>query len=188
MTIARRLGLLTMSIATPAVAAACPYCETDVGRRVRSGFVDGILFHQVFQLHSMMSARLPIRQTPDNGLNDSELAVNLEINMFWDGIFHVATWTAVAIGVTLLWRVTRRYTFERADGFLTGSILLGFGTFNVVEGLINHHLLHLHHVTETPGHLLYDLLFLASGVVLIAVGVLLTRSPPPLANPAPSPS
>ena len=46
----------------------------------------------------------------------------------------------------------------------------GWGLFNLVEGLINHHLLHLHHVTETGDHLLWDLLFLASGGGLLALG------------------
>ena len=47
------------------------------------GFVDGILFHQILQTHSMLSARLP-----------NTTLRNLEVNMFWDGLFHAMTWTA----------------------------------------------------------------------------------------------
>ncbi len=39
-----------------------------------------------------------------------------------------------------------------------------------MEGIIDHHLLHIHHVTETHNHLIWDLAFLASGLLLIGVG------------------
>ena len=59
------------------------------------GFVDGILFHQLLQLHSMLSAQVT-RST----------VAGLEINMFWDGLFHVLTWTMTALGLAL--QVRRR--------------------------------------------------------------------------------
>ena len=46
-------------------------------------------------------------------------------------------------------------------------MVLGWGLFNLVEGAIDHHLLHIHHVTETADHLFWDILFLASGVLMI---------------------
>ena len=140
------------------------------------GFVDGILFHQILQLHSMLSARLPIRQTAENGLSDRQLAVNLEVNMFWDGLFHALTWTATIIGITLLYRALSHAAPIAAGRTLLGAILFGFGLFNLVEGILDHHILHLHHVIEAPGHLLYDVLFLISGVVLIVIGRWLIRA------------
>ena len=53
---------------------------------------------------------------------------------------------------------------------------LGWGLFNLVEGLIDHHLLHVHHVTETENHLVWDVAFLASGLVLLGVGLSLIKS------------
>jgi uncharacterized membrane protein len=54
-------------------------------------------------------------------------------------------------------------------------LVLGWGLFNFVEGIIDHHVLGIHHVVEGPGHLPYDLAFLASGVVFLAIGALLVR-------------
>jgi uncharacterized membrane protein len=59
---------------------------------------------------------------------------------------------------------------------LSGAMLAGWGTFNLVEGLIDHQLLGIHHVL--PGHpqqLLWDMLFLASGALLVVSGWLLAR-------------
>jgi uncharacterized membrane protein len=123
------------------------------------GFVDGILFHQVLQIHSMFSAMVT-RST----------VVGLEINMFWDGLFHVFTWMMTAIGIAMLWRVVRPADVDLSTGVFLGSLGLGWGLFNVVEGFINHHLLQIHHVTETANHRFYDVAFLAFGVILIIVG------------------
>jgi uncharacterized membrane protein len=57
-----------------------------------------------------------------------------------------------------------------------GSLILGWGLFNLVEGLIDHQLLGIHHVREVPNYLTYDLTFLAvGGVLLILIGWILQR-------------
>jgi uncharacterized membrane protein len=129
------------------------------------GFVDGILFHQLLQLHNMLSAKFPVRD-----VDVRTLAVNLEINMFWDGLFHVFTWVMTAIGIAMLWSAVRQRNVPLSNRTFVGSLALGWGLFNLVEGIIDHHILHIHHVTETSSHLVWDLTFLGSGVVLILVG------------------
>ena len=58
---------------------------------------------------------------------------------------------------------------------LFGWILVGFGLFNVVEGLINHQLLGIHHVRDDlGGPLSWDLGFLAVSCTLILVGWVVT--------------
>ena len=64
--------------------------------------VDGILFHQLLQLHGMLSARYP------DGVPAETAVVNIEINMFWDGRFDALTWTMTVAGLVLLWRVAKR--------------------------------------------------------------------------------
>lgn len=123
------------------------------------GFVDGIVFHQLLQVHSMLSAQVT-RST----------VAGLEINMFWDGLFHVLTWTMTALGLALLWKAVKRGDVPLSTKTLVGSMALGWGLFNLVEGIIDHHLLHIHHVTETDNHLIWDLAFLASGLLLIGIG------------------
>lgn len=129
------------------------------------GFVDGILFHQILQLHNMLSA---VR--PPNTL------VNVEINMFWDGLFHAFTWMMTAVGIALLWRAVKHTKAPLSTRAFVGSLSLGWGLFNLVEGVIDHHLLGIHHVVERPDHLLFDLAFLASGALLIMLGAWLARS------------
>jgi uncharacterized membrane protein len=135
------------------------------------GFADGIAFHQLFQFHNMLSAKYPVKDVPLE-----QQVVNLEVNMFWDGLFHLSTWTITAIGIAMLWHAVRRHDAWLSTKTLVGSLALGWGLFNLVEGIINHHILHLHHVTEAPNHLVWDLVFLASGVVLIITGAGLIRA------------
>jgi len=130
------------------------------------GFVDGIVFHQLLQVHNMLSAKFPV----SGDMDPRSLAVNLEINMFWDGLFHVFCWFMTAIGLGLLWKAVRRPGVMLSTPAFVGSLSLGWGIFNLVEGIIDHHLLHIHHVTETANHLVWDLAFLASGVVLVLIG------------------
>jgi uncharacterized membrane protein len=59
----------------------------------------------------------------------------------------------------------------------TGLLVLGWGLFNLVEGVIDHHILDLHHVRDLPAHVpLYDWLFLAiGGAGFILAGMTLAR-------------
>jgi uncharacterized membrane protein len=123
------------------------------------GFVDGIVFHQILQLHNMLSAKRP----PDT-------LVNIQVNMVWDGLFHAFTWATTAVGLLLLFRAARRPGVNWSGRILLGSSLAGWGLFNLVEGVIDHHLLHVHHVVERLGVSIWDWAFLGSGVALLASG------------------
>lgn len=137
------------------------------------GFVDGIVFHQLLQTHNMLSGP---GYFPKAGVPPERLVVNLEVNMFWDGLFHVFTWLTTAGGIALLWRAGQRGDVPWSTRTFAGGLALGWGLFNLVEGVIDHHLLHVHHVTETENHLIWDLAFLASGAVLIGIGWLLIKA------------
>lgn len=129
------------------------------------GFVDGILFHQILQMHSMLTARLPKDSVP-----------NVEINMFWDGLFHTFTWIMTLAGVILLFRARSAPNILWSGRALAGAMFLGWGLFNLIEGILNHHVLHLHHVVENRGESVFDVLFLLSGLVFIIGGWLAIRS------------
>jgi uncharacterized membrane protein len=129
------------------------------------GFLDGIVFHQLLQMHNMLSAKYP----PNS-------VVNLEVNMFWDGLFHALTWTMTALGIVMLWKTAKRSDVLLSDRALVGSMCLGWGLFNLVEGVINHHILEIHHVREGGDHLAWDVAFLLSGVILLGIGFALVRS------------
>lgn len=130
------------------------------------GFVDGVVFHQILQVHNMLSNRIP----PDT-------LVNAKINMTWDGYFHAGVWLMTAIGLYLLFRAGQRRDVPWSGKILFGSLIGGWGLFNLVEGIIDHHILRLHHVMEyTANKLPYDLAFLASGVVFLLLGWILIRA------------
>jgi len=57
-----------------------------------------------------------------------------------------------------------------------GLLLMGWGAFNVMEGLVDHHLLGLHHVrTDSRHQRLWDLGFLLWGAAMFASGWVLTQ-------------
>jgi uncharacterized membrane protein len=129
------------------------------------GFVDGILLHQLLQWHNMLSSRLP----------PTDL-VAMKVNMFWDGLFHAFTWLVTAIGVGLLWRAGKRPEVPWSTRTFVGSLSLGWGAFNVVEGLIDHHLLGIHHVHPGANQLVWDVGFLLFGALLVGLGWVLIRA------------
>jgi uncharacterized membrane protein len=130
------------------------------------GFVDGIVLHQILQWHNMLSNRLP----PDN-------LVAAKVNMYWDGVFHAAVWVMTAVGLRLLWSALTRPDVPRSGRTLWGALLLGWGLFNVIEGIIDHQILGLHHVQEyTANKLPWDLSFLAFGALLLLSGWALIRA------------
>jgi uncharacterized membrane protein len=128
------------------------------------GLFDGILFHQILQIHNMLSGWLPVTDL-----------VSAKVNMVWDGVFHAAVWIITLIGVALLWRAGRREDVAFDTRFLVGGLLIGWGLFNAVEGLIDHHILNLHHVYERMGSSAWDYIFLAWGMAMIGAGWLMTR-------------
>jgi uncharacterized membrane protein len=129
------------------------------------GFVDGIVLHQILQWHHMVSA-----------VEEPTTLAALELNTLADGLFHAATWVlafAGTITAVVAWRQDR---LAPSWSFHVGLVLAGWGIFNLVEGLVNHQLLGVHHVRDDLGGPLgWDLAFLASGVLLIAGGWLLHR-------------
>jgi uncharacterized membrane protein len=132
------------------------------------GFFDGIVLHQILQWHHMAtSAGFP-----------ADSVENLQLNTTLDGLFHALTYIFVAIGLVLLWRTAHRTHLWWSGKMLSGTMLMGFGLFNVVEGIINHHILGLHHVNETvpPSQWLWwDLGFLAWGATMLMGGWRLYR-------------
>ena len=133
------------------------------------GFFDGIVFHQILQWHHMMSSA---RYPPD-------YFVGLRINTFFDGLFHAGTYILVLLGLALLWKAARKPHPVWSGRAFIGSILMGFGIFNLVEGIISHHLLDLHHVNETVPRsqwITWDIAFLVWGAAMLIGGLALLKS------------
>lgn len=129
------------------------------------GFFDGIFLHQVFQWHHMFSNIYPVNTVQ-----------GLTMNTLGDGLFHVVTWLSVLLGLYILYsRVTHPRREVWKSGVLWSWILCGWGWFNLVEGLVDHQILGIHHVHYGPHQLAYDMSFLASGVIFVVLGWSLAR-------------
>jgi uncharacterized membrane protein len=131
------------------------------------GFADGISLHQIAQWHNMLSAKVP-----------PVTMEAMKLNMTLDGWFHAAVWALTVAGVFMLLNAARRGTPLPTNRQFIGQLFLGWGSFNVVEGLIDHHLLDLHHVRDMPMHVpIYDWIFIGvGGVLFIALGWMLSRA------------
>jgi uncharacterized membrane protein len=83
------------------------------------------------------------------------------------------------VGLALLWRAVGRRDVPWSTRTLVGTLLFGWGVFNLVEGVIDHGILGIHHVNETVPRdqwLAWDLGFLALGLLLVGVGWSLIRA------------
>jgi len=137
------------------------------------GLVDGILFHQVLQWHHLLTAE---------GCCPSSTVAGLEDNTLADGFFHVATWLAVLAGTIAATRAWQRGELAPPWRFHFGGLLIGWGAFNLVEGIIDHHILGIHHVRDDLGAPLgWDIGFLLFGAALVAVGWMLVQCARPAA-------
>jgi uncharacterized membrane protein len=131
------------------------------------GFFDGIVLHQLLQWHHMLSSWYPV--------NTIE---NLELNTRWDGIFHSLTYLFVVAGLFILWRTAQRRHLFWSTKLLVGTMLMGFGAFNVVEGLVNHHLLGIHQVNELVDEryrIYWDIGFILWGAAMLFIGWVLLK-------------
>lgn len=130
------------------------------------GFFDGIVLHQILQWHHMLSSHA-----------DPAIAGDLRLNVMADGFFHAATYVFTVLGIVLLVRAWRDPAVPASGRTLFGSALLGWGIFNLIEGLINHQLLGIHHVRpDGPGPvILWDVGFLVWGIAFVVIGYALVR-------------
>ena len=137
--------------ATPGSSVFGPGLLLGVGL---GAFVDGIVLHQLLRWHHLLSSRP---------------GASLTANLIADGVFHAGAWLAVLVGVLWLWRRSGQTHVNGQWTALIAAMVAGWGSFNVVEGLVDHYLLNLHHVRPGPNQATYDLAFLIFGV-LLAIG------------------
>ncbi|HYE06006.1 MAG TPA: DUF2243 domain-containing protein [Planctomycetota bacterium] len=118
-------------------AGALAWSATLLGFGLGS-FLDGIVLHQILQLHGFISNSLP----PETLLAKSA-------NMFWDGIFFLVTFVVTMAGVVSLWRLGRRGAIATASPWLFwGAALIGWGAIDLIDGLVSHVLLRYHDLVE----------------------------------------
>lgn len=134
----------------------------------QAGFFDGIVFHQLLQWHHMFSS-----------VETDMTVAGLELNTLGDGLFHLLDWVLTLIGIFLLWQAGKQSHVPWSTPVFVGALLIGGGLFNLVEGVIDHHILGIHHLRPGPNQLLWDLSFLAAGAVLAGVGFWMVQTARP---------
>jgi uncharacterized membrane protein len=124
------------------------------------GFFDGIVLHQVLQWHHLASSRIPM-----------DTLAGLQLNTLLDGLFHLAAYAVTLVGVVLVWGAVRAKDSTAAPRILLSGVLIGFGVFHIVDSILLHWLLNLHHICYEPNLALCDGGYFVIGLVLIALGM-----------------
>jgi uncharacterized membrane protein len=132
------------------------------------GLADGIILHQILGWHHLVCYSAHCQPTSIR---------QLQLENTQDGYFHLALWLVLLAGTAMVFGAARQGGQTGKGSALFGSMLAGCGLFNFFEGIVDHQSLGIHHVLPgSPHQLLYDMLFLANGVLFFMVGAWLISS------------
>ena len=135
------------------------------------GLADGIVLHSILGWHHLVCAGADTLCQPTS-------IEQLKLENTQDGYFDLGLWLVVLAGTAMLFRAVRLLGPSARARVILGSMLAGSGMFNFLEGLVNHQILGIHHVLPGDVHqLLFDMLYLANGVLFIVIGACLIRRP-----------
>lgn len=127
------------------------------------GFFDGILFHQILQWHGLLSS------VDRPGFGD------LRFRVMMDGIFHAGMYIVAVSGIYLFWIGLRSH--PEGNIHPPGAMMLtGFGAWHVLDAIINHWLLGLHHIKEDQYWLLWDIMVFIAGVICMSIAIVVYRT------------
>lgn len=113
--------------------------------------LDEILFHQILGWHHFY----------DRGTTEFALVS--------DGLLHAAELVALVAGAFLLADARRRGHWSPRAAW--AGAFCGGGAFQLFDGLVNHKVLRVHEVRYDVDLLPYDLAWNATGLVLLAIGL-----------------
>ncbi len=133
-----------------------------------AAFLDETVFHQLLRWHHLYD-----RSTTAAGIIS-------------DGIFHAVGTAALVVGLFLYADLQRRGAFAARRWI--GATVLGWGAFQLYDGLVQHKVLRLHQVRYDVELLPYDLAWNGAALVGIAVGAVLVRRRPGTRATAASPA
>ena len=134
-----------------------------------AGLIDIIIFHEILQWHHTTSHKI-IPNTMES----------LQMNIAYDGMFLAFSLIITISGIILLWHASSsndKNSILSNKWLFVGLILIGLGGFNTAEGIVNHHILEMHHVMDVEDPLAFDLTFLiVGGLAFLVAGGILLRS------------
>ncbi|RUV66053.1 MAG: DUF2243 domain-containing protein [Mesorhizobium sp.] len=127
-----------------------------------AGFFDGILLHQILQWHSLLSSL------------DGAIFQDLRFRILTDGLFHAVMYAIGAVGLWLLWRAREQFDSLDSGRRFASTLFIGFGAWHLLDAVLNHWILGLHHIKENDANwLAWDLAFFTLGLVCVAIGLFL---------------
>lgn len=112
--------------------------------------IDEIVFHQLLSWHHFYN-----RSTPD-------------ISLLSDGLLQTAYLVLLVAGFFWFADLRRRGTLARRSTW--GGFVLGLGTFQLFDGIVDHKLLDLHEIRYGVDVLPYDLAWNGAALVFLLVG------------------
>jgi uncharacterized membrane protein len=129
-----------------------------------AGFIDEAVFHQLLHWHHFYD-----KSTLDVGLAS-------------EGFFHTGSWLCIVTGLSLFAYLQRRHA--TVPKRIWAGALIGWGFFELYDGLFQHKILGLHQIRCHVDVLPYDLTWNIAGGLGLLVGLLLPRGPATTASTA----
>ena len=96
-----------------------------------------------------------------------------EVALVTDGFFHAFGWFITIWGLFLLADVRRRGGVHWPHW--VGAVILGVGTFQLFDGIVDHKLLGIHQIRYGVDILPYDLVWNGTAVILMLIGFVVLR-------------
>jgi uncharacterized membrane protein len=118
-----------------------------------AAFLDETVFHQLLHWHHFYDGS------------------TLEAGLVSDGVFHAGGWIAIVVGLFGFADLQRRGVTVPKRVWAGG--LLGWGVFQVYDGLFQHKVLGLHQIRYAVDLLPYDLAWNLSGALGAVIGAVL---------------
>jgi uncharacterized membrane protein len=122
-----------------------------------AGFIDETVFHQLLHWHHFY---------------DKSTAT---VGLVSDGYFHAGSWLSIVAGIFLFADLQRRHVTVPKQ--VWAGALLGWGGFQVYDGLFQHKVFGLHQIRYGVDILPYDLVWNIGGAVGILLGIVLLFRP-----------
>ena len=118
-----------------------------------AAFIDEMVFHQLLRWHHFYDKS------------------TTEIGLISDGLFHAFSWFATIGGLFLFADLRRRNTFLPRVWW--GSILLGAGSFQLYDGIIQHKWMKIHQIRYVDNVFVYDLVWNVLAILMVIAGLAL---------------
>lgn len=115
--------------------------------------IDEIVFHQLLAWHHFYDGS------------------TLKAGLFADGLLHALELIAIAGG--FFWMLDLKRSGSLVNQNARAGFFLGLGVFQLFDGIVDHKLLRLHQIRYVDNLLPYDIAWNVSGLILLAIGLLL---------------